>query len=336
MSGRARRRVAIAVPWFADAWRAAAAAPSGAPGLRDVEWLVTRGRRGVVPRCGWRAWLVAGTGLPDDALQRFPAGACIASLTRDRVDGVWGCMTPVHLLTGLDRLQLAPLADLSLSADESGDLVRSINGHLAGSGFTLHAASVGPWLLECSIDLVCDAIEPACVEGRDVRELLPSGRDGRMIRRLMNELQMVLHEHPVNVERERRGLLAVNTLWPWGFGAAAARGPSALPQLRTDDPWLAGLWRRHGAAAEPLATAPGAGPTDPAAALYASASRPAIDPAASLLEVESRLLGPAVGALRRGTLAEVGLLLGDATLDVARSWTSALRRRRRSLAEWLG
>ena len=35
---------------------------------------------------------------------------------------------------------------------------------------------------------------------------------------LLNETQIILHNHPLNIERARRGLTPVNSLWFWGAG----------------------------------------------------------------------------------------------------------------------
>ncbi len=37
--------------------------------------------------------------------------------------------------------------------------------------------------------------------------------------RLLNEIQMYMHQHEVNAERLRRGLLPINSLWFWGAGS---------------------------------------------------------------------------------------------------------------------
>ena len=44
----------------------------------------------------------------------------------------------------------------------------------------------------------------------------------RLLRRLQNEAQMVLHEHAVNLARAQRGALTVNSLWLDHAGAAGA------------------------------------------------------------------------------------------------------------------
>ena len=60
--------------------------------------------------------------------------------------------------------------------------------------------------------------DPALIAGRDVYGHLPDGADGPFVRRVLTELQMVMHDHPVNRARERAGRLAANSLWLWGGG----------------------------------------------------------------------------------------------------------------------
>jgi hypothetical protein len=48
----------------------------------------------------------------------------------------------------------------------------------------------------------------------------------RLMRRLQNEAQMVLHDHPVNLARAARGELTVNSLWLDHAGAADEAGTS--------------------------------------------------------------------------------------------------------------
>ena len=61
--------------------------------------------------------------------------------------------------------------------------------------------------------------------------LLPQGADALLVHGWVNEIQMLLHEHPINAAREARGALAVNSLWLWGAGRlvqpAASLGQAA-------------------------------------------------------------------------------------------------------------
>jgi len=58
---------------------------------------------------------------------------------------------------------------------------------------------------------------------------------------LMNEAQMLLHEHPVNAEREARGEPALNSIWFWGGGVMAAAKARHFSAVLGDDPLAQGL-----------------------------------------------------------------------------------------------
>jgi hypothetical protein len=65
--------------------------------------------------------------------------------------------------------------------------------------------------------------------GRDIEPLLPQGNDAMQFRARLNELQMLLHEHPVNQAREARGDLPANSLWLWGGGCLPAARAMPVP-----------------------------------------------------------------------------------------------------------
>src|SRR6266581_1350130 len=70
---------------------------------------------------------------------------------------------------------------------------------------------------------------------------LPAGRDAMRFHALMNEAQMLLHEHPVNLEREARGEPAINSVWFWGGGAIGAAKARPYSAVIGDDPLARGL-----------------------------------------------------------------------------------------------
>lgn len=301
--------------------------------LPALEWLLARARR-TERAVSWRQWLLEPCQLGEDVLLRLPAGPC-AHVAMHGVlpSGTWACARPVHLLTGLDHLQLAP-ARLEIEATDAAILLAGINRHLDGMGYRFHGGRDGDWLLECDRALACTTVEPAEAAGRNLRELMPGGPDGARVRSLMNELQMLLHEHPVNQQRERLGMPVVNSLWLWGFGAALRPAPVSLPPLYTDDPWLEGVWLAHGAAARPLAefaqTAHAGGK-----ALLGWASTPAADADACLQQAESACMAPAQVALRNGRTAGIDLLVGEGAYALGRRGRLAFWKRSRPAAEVL-
>jgi len=55
--------------------------------------------------------------------------------------------------------------------------------------------------------------------------------------RLLNEMQMFMHQHAVNEQRLRQGKPALNSLWFWGGGRRVA-APENRPEWVCDDPLL--------------------------------------------------------------------------------------------------
>ncbi|MEJ2159371.1 MAG: hypothetical protein P8X53_02660, partial [Chromatiales bacterium] len=89
-----------------------------------------------------------------------------------------------------------------------------------------------------------DTATPVEVGQSGFSEALPRGAAAADLRRALSEVQMLLSEHPLNLERVRRGLPAVNSLWFWGGG----RGPDPgigirCSRLFGEDPFLGGLGR---------------------------------------------------------------------------------------------
>ena len=218
---------------------------------------------------------------------------------------------------------------------ESARLVGDINRHLEGSGFRLHDSGAGgDWQLECAQPLECTSVEPDRAFGRNLRDLMPGGRDGARVRSLVNEIQMLLHDHPVNLARSERRQPAINCVWLWGIGRLGKVLPADLPPLYTDDAWLAGLWRLHGAAARSLgefAAADEAGKD----MLVACASAPGGDSRTALAFAEATCFAPAQARLVQRATAMISMLLGDRAVAVGSRARYRFWRRRRPLSEAL-
>jgi len=311
----------------------------GLPAVRlpAAEWLVARGDRIPELPVSWRQWLLDGAGLGESLLERFPAGPCAhAAWTGRPACGTWACAAPVHLLTAIDHLQLAAPVPLPLEAEESAALLASLDAHLAGTGFCLHSFPGRGWLCECPPDLVCAAVEPAAAIGRNLRELLPGGRDAARVRGLVNELQMLLHEHPANERRALRGAPAMNSLWLWGFGTTVEPRAQAQGALLTDDAWLAGLWRLHGGevgSPDELADFLRRGRAVVRVALAPTSGDENLrDQWAAL---DRLLLAPARAALVDGVVECLSLHTGRAAFEVRRHARWRLWRRSRPLGEIL-
>ncbi len=219
-------------------------AASEIPRLRALELLLARGRAEHAEPLALEPWLARAFGLEDDVL---PAGALTAlaaggDAARSAAESCWLRADPVHLRVERDRLTLIPSAGFSLSREEADALVKTLNLHFGGE-LTLLAVQPECWCLRAAGDVALEASAPVGLAGQEVDANLPRGPQAPRWHALMNEIQMALHDHPVNLERERRGEPVVNSVWFWGAGRlpTAARGP--WHSVTADDTLVAGLAR---------------------------------------------------------------------------------------------
>ena len=83
----------------------------------------------------------------------------------------------------------------------------------------LHGLHQGNWLASGAVfqNLACASLARA--SGGAVDHWLPRQAQAQVLRRLQNEMQMLLYGHPVNDARTARGLLPITSFWVSGTGA---------------------------------------------------------------------------------------------------------------------
>jgi hypothetical protein len=137
----------------------------------------------------------------------------------------WGLLTPAHWRVGSDGVHLVDPDVLALGEAESRTLFDAVRPLFESEGYTLAWGAALRWyaaheslqgLATASLDRVI---------GRPIQAWLPRQPEARRLRRLQNEVQMLLHRHPLNVAREVAGALPVNSFWLSGCGAAQTEQP---------------------------------------------------------------------------------------------------------------
>ena len=157
---------------------------------------------------------------------------------------VWALVTPAHCEVGADRVTLIDPDDLALDAEASHQLFDAVAQLLDGDGIELHWAAPTRWYAtgELFADLPTASLDR--VISRNVGRWLPAAGQQPALSRLQSEMQMVLHAHAVNAEREANAAASINTLWFSGCGRyQMGSRPSDLQivePLRA--PALAGDW----------------------------------------------------------------------------------------------
>ncbi len=158
--------------------------------------------------------------------------------------------------------------------------------------------------------------------------------------KLLNEMQMFLHQHEVNQQRVQRGLLPINSLWFWGGGNLPAKIDANLAWY-CDDSLLNQFALSLGLPTAPL---------DDLASLERSSAAAVVDlrllellkTGATteldrvLLDIDNRLLQPLLRTVERDRKSLC--LRAGYELDLELAPSAALRfwRRPRTLATWPG
>ena len=130
------------------------------------------------------------------------------------------CLDPVHVQIDLDEAILHASESLELTEQEARHLIRDLNKHFEEDELYIQYQTPHQWLLKGRFEL--STYTPTEVKFKNINEYQPYGKDQSFWRRLINEVQMFLHMHPVNQQRELAGKLPVNSLWLWGGGRYAS------------------------------------------------------------------------------------------------------------------
>ena len=130
----------------------------------------------------------------------------------------WAWITPCHWQINSDHVAMHDPATLQLTAEESAALRIAMQPYFAEDGLALHPSEPGTWLACGSVLHQLPTAALARVSGDIVDRWLPRQAEARVLRRLQNEMQMLLYTHPVNAARSARGLPEVNSFWISGTG----------------------------------------------------------------------------------------------------------------------
>ncbi|MCK9512382.1 MAG: hypothetical protein M0R28_14300 [Pigmentiphaga sp.] len=132
----------------------------------------------------------------------------------------------------------------SLEPSETASLLEAIRGDLSEAGIAVIADAGPPWRFRLPADWTPYGPTPACAAGQEVQHWWPQHAGARGWRRLLNLIQMVWHDHPVNQARAARGGAPINSLWLYGGGSADHMPAAAAARQVRRESSLAESYRR--------------------------------------------------------------------------------------------
>ncbi len=318
--------------------------------LPSLELLLGRGRRNDGDPLSAERWLLRAFGCDDAPLA---AGALTLLADSDAAggngatDALWIRADPIHLRLGADGFLLVPSAALTISRAEAESLAEAINVHFA-SVLTVYPLRPERWCARLATLTAPDAAAPLELAGRSVNANLPHGPEAGRWHAILNEIQMLLHDHPVNRAREARGEPTLNSVWLWGGGPLPREAKSRWRSVSADDAIALGLarlaqtarWTLPAGADDWLARSPHEGRElavlDQLCAPLALGDEAAFGE--GLQALEAHWFAPLLEALRRGRIGMVTVHVPDAgaSFETIRSDLRRFWRRARPLASYAG
>lgn len=193
--------------------------------LPYLEKLLSRAKRVAGPAVSIEEILCGMFGVPSVAA---------ASAAFDGLEpGRWLRADPVHVR--LQREQVVLLPNVAISSGEARQFCASLNEHFADQGVEFFAPHPERWYVKMHELPEIVTVPLSQVAGRNIHGNLPSGAGGRRLQQIFNEIQMLLHAHPVNELREARQDVPINSVWLWGNEGRKVSAQSDFCSAASDD-----------------------------------------------------------------------------------------------------
>lgn len=208
------RNVKIVIP---DLFLSQGLASEVCNGLRlpALETILARARQEPLEQCSLEAWLCDAFGITDSVI----APVTLMADGMEPGSSYWLRADPTHVYIRHNEIILE--TGVPLTAGESEELCGVLNAHFSGEGLRFFALRPQRWYVQLDSDPAIQTHLLSQAVGRDIRALLPQGKGALRWHAVLNEIQMLFHDHGINQAREARGESPVNSVWLWGGGRAA-------------------------------------------------------------------------------------------------------------------
>ena len=177
----------------------------------------------------------------------LPRGWPMAAISReadagDAAGSLWLRADPVTLQPDMTGVRLVAWGNLGLDADEAEGFMQALRPLFGDAGFPISAPVTDRWYLRLARgSRLPEFAAPLDGMGEDLLAHLPEGPEGMRWRALLNEAQITLHNHPLNIARLGAGKLLVNSVWFWGGGILPDKVSCALTSVISQDDELLAL-----------------------------------------------------------------------------------------------
>lgn len=182
-----------------------------------------------------------------DLTNELPVAAMTALAANFSIkNNYWLRADPVELRAGLSGIFLIGNSHLALQKKEIQLLREQLNQLLQEYNIHLHTPWEQAWLLELVKQPQINTVDLNSIIGKEISHYLPGGEEQKKWRCLLTEIQMLLHQSPINQTRENNNKPLVNSLWFWGEGNLPAPKTNHYSHVISNNPIVIGLAKWSG------------------------------------------------------------------------------------------
>jgi hypothetical protein len=203
------------------------------PALPHLQMLLARSRRRTFPAISVEGWLCQAFEV--ERQRDWPvAPFTLCADGGEPGNAYWMRADPLHLCASGGGLLPLQGSRLGVTLDEATEITGALSAHFAGEGLHFCAPHPQRWYVRTDGDPDIVTHEPGA-PAESTCPWLPEGPAALRWHRICNEIEMLLHEHPVNRARELRESPVINSIWLWGGGRRAAAPGRHFSALWSED-----------------------------------------------------------------------------------------------------
>lgn len=144
--------------------------------------------------------------------------------------------SPLHQHLGMHSVQIAHSTELAWRDGEAAAWCARLNRFFADDGWRFWPYRADLWLVGCPETPQWQATNILDLDTHIGADSKPHGVGSAALLQAQTEIQMLLHQHPLNQERQQHGQLPLNGMWFWRDLCGHA-DPQTL--LLSHSPWAA-------------------------------------------------------------------------------------------------
>jgi hypothetical protein len=219
---------------------------NGLPGLNRILRLAT-----ALPNQAFSIDSILKTSLNLDTDAQLPMAQAF-SLAEDSEPGRMLLASAIHLQAGLHSAVIVPVQSDAENLNDLDLIIKDLRD-IFKVDCRIDDVSEGLYLMQLNLfDAPTHYPHILSVLGKTANPYIEQSRQVLPWYKLLNEIQMFMHQHEVNAQRLQRGLLAINSLWFWGAGSLPRNFDSNL-EWYCDDLLLNRLATSLGFSPKPVA-----------------------------------------------------------------------------------